>query len=308
MAKRRIVAGSQRIPRAAHFLGFIRFFSALLFFAGSLMSVSAPAASFASSPSVLFADEASGDQRTKPPAQPDENIVIQNHKGSITKENPKGGFVVDKVTGDIELIANGSISVGLVEGNLNAVTTAGDIKIEDVRGTITAIAQVGNITIQKALKHVFAQAGIGEIIVHSAPSAEVRNIFGGDVKILGASKWAKVVTKGNIVVVLNVEPNVEPNSSEICNLSSTEGDITLYLPENLGADIEIRMPLSKDPKKETHIVSAFTLKKFMQKCDMENILTLSTSINNGGEKINLYIEKGNIFIKIHQEDQRRKGK
>ncbi len=307
MAKRRIAACSQRIPCAAPFLCSIRFFSVLLFFAGSLMSVSAPTASFASSPSALFADASTEGQRTKPPALPDENIVIQNHKGSITKENPKGGFVVDKVIGNVELMANGSISVGLVEGNLNAVTTAGDIKIEDVRGTVTALTQVGNITVQKALKHVFAQAEMGEIIVHSAPSAEVHNIFGGDVKILGASKWAKVVTKGNIVVVLNAEPNVEMNSSEICNLSSTEGDITLYLPENLGADIEIRMPLSKDPKKETHIVSAFTLKKFMQKCDTESILTLSTSINDGGKKISLYVEKGNIFIKIHQEDQRRKG-
>jgi hypothetical protein len=269
-------------------------FSVLLFPCGSLLTiVSIPAASFASSPSVPFSGVSSSDQATKSPAQSDENIVIQNHIGQITKDNPKGGFVVDKVTGNVELRANGSITIGLVEGNINAVTTAGDVKVEDVQGTVTAVTQVGNITIQIALKHVFAQVEIGEIIVHSAPTVEVRNIFGGDVKILGVTKWAKVVTKGNIVAVLNVVPN----SSEICNLSSTEGDITLYLPDNLGADIEIRMPLSGDPKRETRVVSAFTLKKFMQKCDIDSILTLSTTINNGGDKINLYIEKGNVFIK-----------
>ena len=269
-------------------------FSILLFPCGSLLTiVSIPAASFASSPSVPFSGASSSDQATKPPVLSEENIVIQNHMGSITKDNPKGGFVVDKVTGNVELRANGSITIGLVEGNVNAVTTAGDINVEDVQGTVTAVTQVGNITIQKALKHVFAQAEMGEIIVHSAPTVEVRNIFGGDVKILGAAKWAKVGTKGNIVAVLNVVQS----SSEICNLSSTEGDITLYLPDNLDADIEIRMPLSGDPKRETRVVSAFTLKKFMQKCDIDNILTLSTTINNGGDKINLYIEKGNVFIK-----------
>ena len=296
MANRRIAKSSQRIVESILPLATVRnlIFSILLFPCISLLTImTVPAASFASSPSVPFSDASSSDQATKSPSQSDENIVIQNHIGPITKDNPKGGFVVDKVTGNVELRANGSITIGLVEGNINVVTTAGDIKVEDVKGTVTAVTQVGNITIQKALKHVFAQAEMGEIIVHSAPTVEVHNIFGGDVKILGATRWARVATKGNIVAVLNVVPN----ASEICNLSSTEGDITLYLPDNLGADIEIRMPLSRDPKRETRIVSAFTLKKFMQKCDLENILTLSTSINNGGDKINLYIEKGNVFIK-----------
>jgi preprotein translocase subunit SecG len=227
------------------------------------------------------------------PKEEGSDIVIRSFKGTLRKMNLNGGFIINYVSENAELKANGTIKIGRVEGNLSAITSVGDIQINEVSGNITAITQAGNISIEKAHQHVYAQAELGEIIIQSANSVEIQNIFGGDVKLFNISGWSKVITKGNILLVLNKQIS----SLELCNLSSIEGDITLYLPENLAADIEIRTPLSEDPKRETHIKSDFSFIEFKQRCEQGRILNLSTSINNGGGKINIYIEKGNVYIK-----------
>ena len=71
----------------------------------------------------------------------------------------------------------------------------------------------------------------------------------------------------------------------MCSLSSTEGDITIYVPETLGADIEIQIPLADDPNREARIESDIKFSQFQQRCLQKEILILSTQINGGGGKI-----------------------
>ena len=244
---------------------------------------------------------ASGGQATQ---KEGENIVIHNHKGNLRKINLEGGFIVEKLSGNADLKANGTIRIGQVDGNLVATTSAGDIEIRNVGGNVTAITQAGNINIEKAKRHVYAQAELGEIILHGADSAEIQNIFGGDVKIFNVTGRSQVTTKGNILLVVP-ESNT---TKEICNLSSTEGDITIYLPEGTAADIEIRTPLSEDSKHESRIESDFSFSQFRQKCETGNLLTMSTKINKGGRKILLYIEKGNVYFKILQPETQKSSR
>jgi len=231
----------------------------------------------------------------------DENLVIRSYKGDLRKANPEGGFIIDLISGNADLKANGSIRIGRVDGNLVAATSAGNIEIRDVAGNVTAITQAGNISVEKALRHIYAQAELGEILIRSANSAEVQNIFGGDVKIFNVLGRSKVVTKGNILLVVP-EANT---SEEICNLSSTDGDITIYLPEATDADLEIRTPLSEDAARESRIESDFSFSQFRQKCDTGKILTLSTKINKGGRKIILFIEKGNVYLRLLKPESQR---
>ncbi len=228
------------------------------------------------------------------------DIVINNFVGNLVRSNANGGFIIDRISGNAELNANGSIKIGMIDGNLTAITAAGDIEIREARGDVIARAQAGNISIEKALQGVYAQAEMGEIRIRSAGSVEIQNIFGGDVKLANPSGTSKVLTKGNILLVVTKISSLP----EICNLASAEGDITIYLPENVSADLEIRTPLSEDPKRESRIESEFKFGKFKQKCGIGNIISFSTKINEGGGKINLYIEKGNIFIKTIKPGQK----
>jgi hypothetical protein len=238
------------------------------------------------------------------PQNEGKNIVIRNHEGNIRQTNSEGGFIIDQISGNAEFKAAGSIKIGRIDGNLTVATSAGDIEIHEVKGNVSATTQAGNINIEKAARHVFAQAELGEIIIHNADSAEIQNIFGGDVKLFNINGRSKVTTKGNILLIVP-ETNTIQN---ICSLSSTDGDITIYLPEGTAADIEIQTPISEDPKHEFRIESDFSFSDFRQKYNTGNLVTLTTKINNGGRKIVLFIEKGIVYFKaLKPEEQRLSG-
>lgn len=225
-----------------------------------------------------------------------EDIIIKNHIGPMKMTNPNGGYIIDNIFGNAELKAAGSIRIGKIDGDLTVSTPIGDIEIGEATGNVAIDSQAGNVSINKAHKHVFVEAGLGEVVIQSAKSVEVNNISGGDVKVLDVTEYSKIVTRGSILLVMN---NVN-SRSELCNLSSSEGDISLHLPENMGADIEIQIPLSEDPNRETRIESDFAFSMFKQRCLEKQLLILTTIINKGGGKINLYLAKGNIYFRALQ--------
>jgi DUF4097 and DUF4098 domain-containing protein YvlB len=221
------------------------------------------------------------------------DLVLKAISGNLVKTNAKGGFVVGHVFGNADLNANGTIRISRVDGYLKAATNVGDIEIQEVRGPVSARTQAGNIDIEAALGPVFAQAEMGEIRIRSARTVGIQNIFGGDVKLSGVSGISKVITNGNILLVAD-EAGSDP---ELCNLATPEGDITLFLPESFSADLVIKTPFSSDPKRESQIESDFKFGNLKQSCEAGNIIALAAKINQGGVRINLYIEKGNIFIR-----------
>ncbi len=225
-----------------------------------------------------------------------DDLLIQNHKGDLTKRNSSGGFLLEKIDGDCDLSSSGgSIKVTSVKGDLTAVTERGDIEISDVGGKVRAITKGGNVTIKNVHDRVYAETFMGEITVQSATRVEAVNIQGGDIKIIDVAGYSNVKTTGNILLVIT--KNI--SESRVCDLSSTDGDIIIYMPRKAAADIEIRMPIAKDTNNETRIESDFSLKKFDQKLIEEGkMLMITTVINGGGKKICLSINKGNVYFRI----------
>lgn len=232
----------------------------------------------------------------KSPSRLFEDITIKDHRGSMKMANPRGGFQIENIYGNAELKAAGSVKIRRIDGNLDVITPIGDIEIGEAKGKIKAITGSGNINVDKANKHVYLGAELGEIIVGSAESVEIVNNLGGDVKLMDVKEYSKVVTRGNILLVMNKNSS----RSELCSLSSREGDVTLYVPETMGADIEIYVPLSEDPKREAHFESDFTFSKFDQQCLANRVLILTSQINGGGGKIHIEIDKGNIYLRALQ--------
>ena len=229
-----------------------------------------------------------------------DDIQIDQYKGDLKMTNPNGGFLVGNVSGRCELRANGGpLKIGVISGDLIATTSAGDIEIVEAQGNVEAITRAGNILIEKALQHVYAETVLGEIVIHSAKSVEAKNIVGGDVKLYYISGYSKVATSGNILLVVSEKIS----GINVCDLGSTEGDITIYLPENFGADIEIRTPISRDPTKETRIESDFNLSVLNQSYEDGQFLNMTTQINEGGRKVKLFIDKGDIYIKALKPEE-----
>jgi hypothetical protein len=227
-----------------------------------------------------------------------DDIVIQNHKGDLKRRNPSGGFVLDRIDGDCDVSSSGgSIRATAVTGNMTAFTERGDIEINDVRGKVNAISKGGNVNIKNVRGGIYAETLMGEITVQSAKRVEAVNILGGDIKIIDVAGYSNVKSNGNILLII---ADIF-SESRVCDLSSTDGDIVICMPGNAAADIEIRMPIAKETNKETRIESDYSLKKFDQKLIEEGkTLLITTTINGGGKKIGLNINKGNIYFRIKE--------
>lgn len=227
-------------------------------------------------------------------SRPDD-VVMKTHPGDLNRSNESGGFIIESVGGKCRLMASGGpIKLGLVKGDLNAFTTAGDIRIMDAGGNVHAVTKAGNILIDKARGHVYAETLAGEINIHFARSVEVNNIHGGDVKLFNVSGFSKAAARGNVLLVIDKKSSLPA----LCDLSSLEGDVTVYMPEDIDADIEVRTPITQQPTRESKINSDFSFIDFQQVLtDEGKTLRLTTRINKGGARISLYIEKGDIYLK-----------
>jgi len=253
-------------------------------------------AAFLTGPSSVLFSSSIGGQPVGSKDSVSKDITIKSYKGFMKEENRSGGFLIEDIFGPADLKAAGPVKIKRIEGDLKLTTRIGDIEIGEAKGQVAATAESGNININKAHKHVSLSAEMGEVIVQSAKSVDVKNILGGDVKLLGIEEYSTVATRGNILCVINT--NTPPTN--LCTLSSKEGDVTLYLPKRIGADIEIWVPLSKEPQREIHFESDFPFTKFDQRYQADLFLILSAQINGGGSKIHIDIERGNIYLRSTQ--------
>jgi len=223
-----------------------------------------------------------------------EDIMIRTHTGNMKLANPSGGITVESVSGDCDVSSGGgALVIGTVTGSLKALTKAGEIRIGSVTGGILASTRAGNISISRAQQHAEVSTDLGEIVIEHGESVTARTIQGGDVKLLDAGGETDIVAKGNITMVVNRKL---PEGAG-CRLQTDVGNIILYLPDDFAADFEISTPYTMDPDRETRIESDFTYKNFKQKVDKSgDSFTISTTINGGGSRFRLYVNKGNVFI------------
>lgn len=224
-----------------------------------------------------------------------EDTRIGVFKGNFKLEKPNGKVFVKKILGNCDISTGaGSINLGVVEGDCFVSTEAGDIDIEEVKGTAKLLTKSGNIHIKKAGSFIAAETFIGEIVIDSGKLVHAKNTAGGDVKIMSLAGYAQVASVGNVLVMLDEEFT----GSDICDLSSEVGDITIYLPERIGANVTIKTPITMNPERRTKIRSDFNFKTFDQRCGpKEEFFYMTTVINNGGRQVDLYIKRGNIYIR-----------
>ncbi len=228
-------------------------------------------------------------------------IYIKTHLGDLKKENPSGGFKIDAVAGDCDVSAKGGgVEIGIIEGNLVAKTTRGDISVAEVTGNAELFTGGGNITIQRARAAIHAETLLGDISIYSAENVFIENSYGGDVNVFNVTGYAKVHTIGNILL----RSDVTSRLADICDLSSTIGDVVIEIPETIGALVEVITPITKDPRRDTQIQSDFSFTHFKQGLiDEGTKLKISAQINDGGGKIRIYIAKGNIYLKIIRKEK-----
>ena len=185
--------------------------------------------------------------------------------------------------------------------NLDVKTVDGKIIIGNMKGVVTAGAVDGNIEIASAGGDVNASTTDGNIWIGNVRGMVTTRAVDGNIKIENAYRdLTAVSTDGNVEATLMVsDPGLDPR----CHLVSTEGDVTIHLPDDLAASIEAEgssggLLLSRLWREEVgHINSDFGLNQSEWGVFFYRQSEASGDINGGGDRIRLKTNSGNIYIK-----------
>lgn len=205
-------------------------------------------------------------------------IRIGNIKGNSASINTMGGDIRIKSIGSDASIKTygGEIRVGDINGNANVVTYGGDISLGNVGGNVVMETYGGNLSLNSASGEVEANTNAGDITL--------KNVTGSIKARTNA---------GRIMAQLNPKEN----SRNV--LKTQNGDITLYLPDNVKAEIEARIRIRGRRNRGDHsnkIKSEFEAKNYKNDKD-ENEINGSYIINGGGAEISLSTFNSNIIIR-----------
>ena len=264
----------------------------------------------------------------------DGNIEIRGVEGLVDAGTTDGNVEIEEVTGSITARAvDGDIEINSTRGHAMARTTDGDIEIRNTLGTVAANSVDGDIDIRHVTGDVSATTTDGDIEIRDAQSAVYANTVDGNIEtdttdgeidagalegnihLFDARGSVKAQTnRGSIeVYVARTSRDTEQTETDSLytvrdpetqrNLETTEGDVTIHLPEDLPATIEAEgssggLLLSRLWREDLgHIYSDFGINKREWGVFFYVQSEASGDLNGGGDRIRLKTNSGNIYIK-----------
>ena len=245
--------------------------------------------------------------------------------GSLDVDSLAGGVSVDRIRGDCKLATGGGpVKVGEVMGALRCITRAGDISARsvhgdallqtmggvihaaEVSGLVRADTGGGDVHIGSAGGTVNATSGGGEIIVEKAGGIVTVRNMGGPVQVRSAP-GVRCESNGGGVRVSNISGPMRVSTSMgsiLANmlagrlgdsyLATGSGDITVFIPSNVGVTIEAQNSMADTLRR---IVSDF--RELEVKRQGARVIAAG-AINGGGPVLQISGTGGTIFIKRQQ--------
>lgn len=187
-----------------------------------------------------------------------------------------GDLVIGEIKNNLEAhTSGGDVDIRKVEKNLKASTSGGDIRVGVVKGYCELRTSGGDIEVGKTLDLLAYTSG-GNILVNGALGTVEAHTSGGDIET------HKLYIKG-----------VSNNS---LNLETSGGNILVYVPENLPANIDAAVIINKRWNADAGINSDFPIKIVREEKGSRLYLYGKGVINGGGDIIKLRTVDGSIRI------------
>ena len=183
-------------------------------------------------------------------------LLLKSIKSSNGSISITGAGIVDIVH-----TSNGSISLEKCEGKINADTSNGSITAENIDGSVIANTSNGRIRLVNITGFADANTSNGSIQIYNVVSI-------GNAKTSNGSIKAQIAELSNDV-----------------DIKSSNGSITLYLANNIDADIEASTSSGKVRLHDFAITADNISKSFV-----------SGIIGNGGNLLKLDTSNANIHI------------
>lgn len=179
----------------------------------------------------------------------------------VAKLATEGGHIqIGDVYGDISAFtAGGHIVAGYISGEATLHTGGGHIRAKGIGGRADLETEGGNILVGKAAKFVSVKTGGGQIDFGEVAGSVRAQTGGGGIRIINVTGPMEVESNGGSICLTKVASSVRAATSDgtitawinpdsqssqtvhlagASQLSSGSGDIIVYLPRNLAANIE----------------------------------------------------------------------
>jgi DUF4097 and DUF4098 domain-containing protein YvlB len=256
----------------------------------------------------------------------DGTVEASGIEGSLDVDTGAGELTVDRIGGDCKLVTGGGdirvgtvggglrcssgagkINVGMVRGAAVLETVGGDIMAADVGGTVRAETGGGGIHIVKAGGGVTAGTGGGQIVVDSANGIVTARNMAGPVKV-GAAWGVQCESGSGGINVSNIAGGMHVSTS-LGNimasllagkmvadsfLATGNGDITVYIPSNVGVNIRAQNDLADSTRRIAVDFPGVRVRR------QGRLIVAEGPVNGGGPLLQISATVGTIFIRKQQ--------
>ena len=223
-----------------------------------------------------------------PPSEIGQPVVRGDIAGDFSTSVPLGDVTLGNVTGRVRVATHsGQIEVKSAGKGADLSTAGGDIRIQSVTGDLTARTYGGDIRAGSVSGEARLETSGGDIVLKSGAGAVTARTGGGDVTLHAVHGPVAVRTSGGSVLC-EIAGTVRPSAE----IASSGGDVTLILPANARADVEITVAgVESDGD---YIDSQFSDLSVSKKGGRQ---TATGKLNGGGTRISVRATSGTVRIR-----------
>jgi hypothetical protein len=247
------------------------------------------------------------------------NDSREAHPGRLAAKLSTGGghIQVLDVAGDLNAFtAGGHINAGNIAGDALLHSGGGHIRAEQISGRADLQTDGGNITVGQAGSLVSVRTGGGQIDFGEVRGSVRAQTGGGGIRIMYVSGPMEVESSAGSICLTRVAGSVraataggsirawinpdKPSSggtvhlAGVSQLTSGNGDIIVFLPRNLAADIDATVESGGEHRIEADPALGLT----MQPSHGPGTVHLAGALNGGGAPLKLRSTSGTIHLRF----------
>jgi DUF4097 and DUF4098 domain-containing protein YvlB len=218
-------------------------------------------------------------------------VVRGDVSGNFLSTRGGSSYSIGNVSGAVKILSHsGEIRVASAGAGADLKTLGGDIKIESVQGDLRAHTGAGDIRAGTITGFLRAETSGGDIRVERVRGGAEARTAGGDIVLTSVAGPVQAETAGGLVRVGIVSPEIKGGVA----IRNEGGDVSLTLPANLRANVELIVAGEALPNGERMVRSDFPELAVTRRQD--GVYATGT-LNGGGPRIVVRTTSGVIRLR-----------
>lgn len=211
--------------------------------------------------------------------------------GDFSTTLPFGDVQVGKVSGNVRIVTyGGQIRVAEAAKGADLSTSGGDIQIDGVHGDLRAITHGGEVRVGRVTGDAKLETMGGDVDLASCGGSVTAKTGGGDLR-LHQVHGSVHASAGGGDVHCDIVGHETP---EGVTISSGSGDVTLVLPANFRANVDVQVSGVDD---ETDAIVSDFPEIAISRRPSSMQQSAKGAINGGGPRVAIRISSGTVRIK-----------